>query len=165
MSHLWLCPCKNSRTNGSIFIKTCLRAMAIRDHSKSIQLTNFLLQYCNMHSLISLPSPHTYKLLSPSLYNSFTLLSLPPLGSNILSALLWNVLKLRVWKCQLTLWSRSSSECYLRIQSVPQREHLTITKINWLTLFKEIIAVYSENHAKPINTKFSITDCQSGWFI
>jgi hypothetical protein len=32
-------------------------------------------------------------------------------------------------------------------------------------LFKEIIAVYSENHAKPINTKCSITDCQSRWFI
>jgi hypothetical protein len=31
--------------------------------------------------------------------------------------------------------------------------HFTITKINWLTLFKEIIAVYSENHAKPINNK------------
>jgi hypothetical protein len=28
-------------------------------------------------------------------------------------------------------------------------------------LFKEIIAVYSENHTKPINTKCSITDCQS----
>jgi hypothetical protein len=23
---------------------------------------------------------------------------------------------------------------------------------SWLTLFKEIIAVYSENHTKPINT-------------
>jgi hypothetical protein len=32
-------------------------------------------------------------------------------------------------------------------------------------LFKGIIAVYSENHAKPINTKCSITDCQSRWFI
>jgi hypothetical protein len=31
--------------------------------------------------------------------------------------------------------------------------NLTIAKINWLMLFKEIIAVYSENHAKPINTK------------
>jgi hypothetical protein len=40
----------------------------------------------------------------------------------------------------------------------------TITKINWLMLFKEIIAVYSENHAKP-NTKWSITDCQCTWFI
>jgi hypothetical protein len=41
----------------------------------------------------------------------------------------------------------------------------TITKINWLTPFKEIIAVYSENHANPINKKFSITDCQSRWVI
>jgi hypothetical protein len=44
-------------------------------------------------------------------------------------------------------------------------QHFTITSINWLTLFKEIIAVYSENRAKPINTKCSITDCQSRWFI
>jgi hypothetical protein len=43
--------------------------------------------------------------------------------------------------------------------------HFTITKINWLMLFKEIIAVHGENHAKPINTKCSITDCQSRWFI
>jgi len=43
--------------------------------------------------------------------------------------------------------------------------HFTITKTNWLTLFKEIIAVHSENHAKPINTKCSITNCQSTWFI
>jgi hypothetical protein len=28
----------------------------------------------------------------------------------------------------------------------------TITEINWLTLFKEIIAVYSQNHMKGINT-------------
>jgi hypothetical protein len=32
-------------------------------------------------------------------------------------------------------------------------------------MFKEISVVYSENHAKPINTKCSITDCQSRWFI
>jgi hypothetical protein len=32
-------------------------------------------------------------------------------------------------------------------------------------LFKEIITVYIENHTKPINTKCSITDCQSRWFI
>jgi hypothetical protein len=29
----------------------------------------------------------------------------------------------------------------------------TITKIKWLTRFKEIITVYSENHKKHINTK------------
>jgi hypothetical protein len=27
-----------------------------------------------------------------------------------------------------------------------------MTTINWLTLFEEIIAVYNENHTKPINT-------------
>jgi hypothetical protein len=30
--------------------------------------------------------------------------------------------------------------------------HFTVTKINRLTLFKEVIAVYSENRTKPINT-------------
>jgi hypothetical protein len=43
--------------------------------------------------------------------------------------------------------------------------NFTITSINFLTPFKEIIAVYIENHAKPIDTKCSITDCQSRWFI
>jgi hypothetical protein len=28
--------------------------------------------------------------------------------------------------------------------------HFTITKINWLTLFEEVIAVYTENRAKQI---------------
>jgi hypothetical protein len=31
--------------------------------------------------------------------------------------------------------------------------HFTITTINWLTLFKEIITVYSENHTESINTE------------
>jgi hypothetical protein len=43
--------------------------------------------------------------------------------------------------------------------------HFNITKINLLMLFKEIIAVYIENYTKPTNTKCSITDCQSRWFI
>jgi hypothetical protein len=43
--------------------------------------------------------------------------------------------------------------------------NFTVTKINLLTLFKEIIAVYSKNHTKPINTKCRISDCQSRWFI
>jgi hypothetical protein len=51
------------------------------------------------------------------------------------------------------------------VRTSKRTPHFTITKINWLTLFKEIIAVYSENHTEPINTKCSITDCQSRWFI
>jgi hypothetical protein len=43
--------------------------------------------------------------------------------------------------------------------------HFTIAKIELLMLFKEIIAVYSENHGRAINTKFSKTDYQSRWFI
>jgi hypothetical protein len=50
---------------------------------------------------------------------------------------------------------------YVKIQSVPQRkQHFTITKINWLTLFKEIIAFYFENHKKQIR---SIGKMQTYW--
>jgi hypothetical protein len=51
------------------------------------------------------------------------------------------------------------------VRTSKRTPNFTITRINWLMLFKEIIAVYSENHAKPIDTKCSITDCQSRWFI
>jgi hypothetical protein len=42
------------------------------------------------------------------------------------------------------------------VRTSKRAPHFTITSINFLTLFKEIIAVYIENHAKPINTKYSI---------
>jgi hypothetical protein len=42
-------------------------------------------------------------------------------------------------------------------RSSKRTQHFTITKINWLMLFKEIIAVYSEIK-KPINTKCRVTD-------
>jgi hypothetical protein len=51
------------------------------------------------------------------------------------------------------------------VRTSKRTPHFTITKINWLMLFEEIIAVYNENHAKPIHTKCSITDCKSRWFI
>jgi hypothetical protein len=35
-----------------------------------------------------------------------------------------------------------------------KKQHSSIVKINWLMLFKEITAVYSENHTKPINAQF-----------
>jgi hypothetical protein len=38
-------------------------------------------------------------------------------------------------------------------------QHFTITQINLLMLFKEIIPVYTENHTRPINTKCTVTDC------
>jgi hypothetical protein len=39
------------------------------------------------------------------------------------------------------------------VRTSKRTPHFTITKINWLTLFKEMIAVYSEKHTKHINTK------------
>jgi hypothetical protein len=38
------------------------------------------------------------------------------------------------------------------VRTSKETQHFTITKIKWLTLFKEIIAVYYENHTKPENT-------------
>jgi hypothetical protein len=38
------------------------------------------------------------------------------------------------------------------VRTSKRTPHFTITKINWVMLFKEIIVIYSENHAKPINT-------------
>jgi hypothetical protein len=29
-----------------------------------------------------------------------------------------------------------------------KRSHFTVTKINWLTLFKELIPAYTDNHTK-----------------
>jgi hypothetical protein len=44
-------------------------------------------------------------------------------------------------------------------RTAKKRQLFTITKINWLTLFKEIIAVYTENYTKHIDTKCRVTDC------
>jgi hypothetical protein len=38
------------------------------------------------------------------------------------------------------------------VRIAKKTQHFTITKINWLTLFKEIIAVYRENHTRHIST-------------
>jgi hypothetical protein len=39
------------------------------------------------------------------------------------------------------------------VRTAKKTQHFTVTKINRLTLFKEIIAVYGEKHMKHINTK------------
>jgi hypothetical protein len=44
------------------------------------------------------------------------------------------------------------------VRALKRTPPFTITAINWLTLFKEIIAVYSENHTKPMDTKHSVTN-------
>jgi hypothetical protein len=44
------------------------------------------------------------------------------------------------------------------VRTAKKTQLFTITKINWLKLFKEIIAFYSEDHTKPINTKYRVND-------
>jgi hypothetical protein len=47
-----------------------------------------------------------------------------------------------------------------------KRTHaFAITKINWLMLFKETIAVYNENHTNPTHRKRSVTECQNRSYI
>jgi len=41
------------------------------------------------------------------------------------------------------------------VRTSKRTPHFTITRINWLTLFKVMNAVKTENHTKPINTKRS----------
>jgi hypothetical protein len=38
------------------------------------------------------------------------------------------------------------------VHTSKKTQRVSITKIDWLVLFKEIIAVYSKNHMKLINT-------------
>jgi hypothetical protein len=53
---------------------------------------------------------------------------------------------------QRGIWVRLISMIFeILVRTAKKTQHFTITKINWLTLLKEIIAVYSENHTKPIN--------------
>jgi hypothetical protein len=41
----------------------------------------------------------------------------------------------------------------ISVRTAKKAPHFTITKINWLTLFKEIISVYSENNIKTAKWK------------
>jgi hypothetical protein len=53
---------------------------------------------------------------------------------------------------ELNIWSRSSSKKIFK-NSVPtakKTQLFTITNNNWLTLFKKLIAVYSENRTKQL---------------
>jgi hypothetical protein len=58
---------------------------------------------------------------------------------------------------------RGHSHVYILIndlvRTAKKAQHFTITKINFLMLFKEVISVYTENHTKTTTTKYRITDC------
>jgi hypothetical protein len=47
-------------------------------------------------------------------------------------------------------------------RTVNKTQHFSVTKINWLTLFKEIIPVHTENHTKHINTKCRVLIVEAG---
>jgi hypothetical protein len=61
----------------------------------------------------------------------------------------------------LSLRRRGSSKLIFKnsARTIKKTQRFTITKMNWLMPFKDIIPVYSENHTKPINTKCRVTDC------
>jgi hypothetical protein len=50
------------------------------------------------------------------------------------------------------------------VRTSKRTSHFTITKINWLMLFKELIAVYAANYTKPINTKCKLTAKGAGTY-
>jgi hypothetical protein len=50
------------------------------------------------------------------------------------------------------------------VRTTKRTPHFTITEINWLMLFKEIIAVYSQKQKKPTQTECSAADYKSGWY-
>jgi hypothetical protein len=45
------------------------------------------------------------------------------------------------------------------VRTSKRTPQFTITKINWVTLFKQIITDYAENHTKPINKNCQPTFC------
>jgi hypothetical protein len=44
------------------------------------------------------------------------------------------------------------------VRTAKKTPHFTVTKINRLTLFKEITAVYRENHTEHVNTNCSVSE-------
>jgi hypothetical protein len=62
-------------------------------------------------------------------------------------------------------WKLVSIACINSVRTSMRTPHFTIIMINWLTLFKVITTVYSENHTKHINAKCSDTSCWRRCYI
>jgi hypothetical protein len=52
----------------------------------------------------------------------------------------------------------------ISVRTSKRTRHLTIRSINWLMLFEELIAVYTENHSKPTNTNYRFTVKAAGTY-
>jgi hypothetical protein len=54
------------------------------------------------------------------------------------------------------------------VRTAKKTQLFTITKINRLTVFKEIIAVFSEKHTKPTHNtlwiKYRVAECERRWY-
>lgn len=109
-----------------------------------------------------------------SRYLNFTL-SLPSLGLRFAKAVPFLRLKYLVLYVGLAIKVKFSSTQVPRpnplkpklikivlknsVHTAKETHHFTITTIFWSTMFKEMIAVYSKNHTKSVNTKYSIIYC------
>jgi hypothetical protein len=51
------------------------------------------------------------------------------------------------------------------VRTSKRTPHFTIKNISWLTLFKEVITVYTKNRTKFINAARRVTVCKSRWYI
>jgi len=51
------------------------------------------------------------------------------------------------------------------VRTSKRTQHFTITKIDWLTLFKKITTIHSKNKTKHINAIYEVTDGKSRWYI
>jgi hypothetical protein len=76
---------------------------------------------------------------------------------------MFNPLKLKLVQIILKNLVRTAQKT-LRFTSVRRTQYFTVTKINWLTLFKEMIAINSKNNMKH-KTDSSVTGCWSRWDI
>jgi hypothetical protein len=57
-----------------------------------------------------------------------------------------------MWIFEAEAHVNNAIKILFRREKIKETQHFTITRINWLILFKDIIAVYTENYAKIINT-------------
>jgi hypothetical protein len=72
-----------------------------------------------------------------------------------------------LWKLEVALGQLKSAQAWFKnsVRTSKRTPHFTITTINLLTLFKEIIPVYAENDTKPTNkNETSLIDKADGTY-
>jgi hypothetical protein len=64
-----------------------------------------------------------------------------------------------LWKRKLSPIQRYTTSALHSVRTAKKTPHLTVTKIGRLTLLKEVIDVYFENHMKRVNTNEELSIC------